>query len=241
MRFGRAVCGDLEGAERREWLLADGRGGYAMGTVAGTLTRRYHGLLVAALDPPVTRRLVVAKLELDAEYDGASFALATNRWVSGAVAPDGWTRLEAFAYDDGLPAWTYALGDALLEVTLAMPRGVDAVAVALRAVRARNAIALRGRLIVADRSPRRAAARSGRIRHRRVGRRGDDRASGLRPDAARLRRRRLAHRARERRVSRLLAFTRTRARARRRGRLPARAHARMEPRCGRRRGSGAQP
>ncbi|HZO95530.1 MAG TPA: amylo-alpha-1,6-glucosidase [Candidatus Baltobacteraceae bacterium] len=151
MRFGCALCGDFEAAERREWLLTNGRGGYAMGTVGGTLTRRYHGLLVAAIDPPVTRRLVVAKLELDAEYDGASFALSTNRWASGAVAPDGWTRLEAFAYDDGLPVWTYALGDALLEVALAMPHGVDAVALGLRVVRARAPIALRGRLIVADR------------------------------------------------------------------------------------------
>ncbi len=71
MRYGRALCGDLDAAERREWLLTNGRGGYAMGTVAGTLTRRYHGLLIAALDPPVTRRLVVARLELDASYDGA--------------------------------------------------------------------------------------------------------------------------------------------------------------------------
>ncbi len=53
--------------------------------------------------------------------------------------------------EDGLPAWTYALGDALLEVSLAMPHGADAIAVALRVVRARGAIALTGRLVVADR------------------------------------------------------------------------------------------
>jgi predicted glycogen debranching enzyme len=151
VRFGRGLCGDLGAAEAREWLVTNGRGGYAMGTLAGTLTRRYHGLLIAAADPPVTRRLVVARLDLDVEYDGRSYALATNRWRSGAIVPDGWRLAEAFALDDGLPAWTYALGDALLEVTLAMPLGADATAVLLRAVRAREPFGVRGRLIVADR------------------------------------------------------------------------------------------
>ena len=50
--FGREICGDLAAAERREWLVTNGLGGYASGTVAGLLTRRYHGLLVAALPPP---------------------------------------------------------------------------------------------------------------------------------------------------------------------------------------------
>ena len=52
IELGPQACGDLEGAAAREWLVADGLGGYAMGTVAGLRTRRYHGLLaVAALLP----------------------------------------------------------------------------------------------------------------------------------------------------------------------------------------------
>jgi predicted glycogen debranching enzyme len=145
------LCGDLAAAEAREWLLTNGRGGYAMGTVAGTLTRRYHGLLVAALDPPVTRRLIVARLDLDVEYDGRTYELSTNRWRSGAIAPQGWRLAEAFALEDGVPAWTYAFGDALLEVTLAMPLDADATAVSLRARRARTPLVIRGRLVVADR------------------------------------------------------------------------------------------
>ncbi|MEO8164981.1 MAG: glycogen debranching enzyme N-terminal domain-containing protein, partial [Betaproteobacteria bacterium] len=47
IRFGREICGDLAQAERREWWLANGRGAYAAGTIAGAITRRYHGLLVA--------------------------------------------------------------------------------------------------------------------------------------------------------------------------------------------------
>ncbi|HEY4439637.1 MAG TPA: amylo-alpha-1,6-glucosidase [Candidatus Elarobacter sp.] len=151
MRYGRSVCGDLASAEAREWLLTNGRGGYAMGTVAGTLTRRYHGLLIAATDPPVSRRLCVARLDLDVTYRGVSYALSTNRWTSGAIAPEGWRFAEAFTLADGLPTWTYALGDALLEMTLAMPLGADATAIVLRAARARGPLAIRGRLVVADR------------------------------------------------------------------------------------------
>jgi Glycogen debranching enzyme N terminal len=62
-----------------EWLVTNGRGSYAMGTVAGTLTRSYHGLLIAALDPPVARRLLVPSIQLEVQYRGASYALATNR------------------------------------------------------------------------------------------------------------------------------------------------------------------
>jgi len=150
-RFGRATCGDLEIASRREWLLTNGRGGYAMGTVAGMPARAYHGLLIAALAPPVERRMVLAACELDVTYDGVSYALATNAWASGAIAPNGYRLLESFVLADGLPAWTYACGDALLEVTLAMPDGADAIAIALRAVRARAPLAVRARLLFADR------------------------------------------------------------------------------------------
>jgi hypothetical protein len=68
---GRETCGRLDTAEAREWLCANGIGGFASGTLAGLLTRRYHGLLVAALKPPVGRTLLVAKLDETAEYGGA--------------------------------------------------------------------------------------------------------------------------------------------------------------------------
>src|SRR5574337_2149211 len=79
--FGREICGDLPAAERREWLVTNGLGGFASGTVAGLLTRRYHGLLVAALAPPLGRVLLVSKFEETAEYDGELYPLFTNRWA----------------------------------------------------------------------------------------------------------------------------------------------------------------
>lgn len=150
-RLGRPDCTDLGVAERREWLVTNGRGGYAMGTVAGTLTRSYHGLLIAALEPPVARRLLVPAIALEVQYRGTTYALATNRWASGGRVPEGWRYVSGFAVTDGVPVWTYALGDAELEVAIAMPYGLDRTAVALRAVRAAEQLRCVARVLVADR------------------------------------------------------------------------------------------
>src|SRR5207245_3266862 len=73
--FGRDVCGDLSQAESCEWLVTNGLGGYASGTVAGLLTRRYHGLLVAALKPPVGRTLLDRKsTRLNSSHGSISYA-----------------------------------------------------------------------------------------------------------------------------------------------------------------------
>src|SRR6516225_10948281 len=94
--FGREVCNELTVAEQREWLVTNGIGGFASGTVSGNLTRRYHGILIAALNPPVGRTQLVAKTEEIADYGGCSYALATNRWTSGAVEPRGYVQIQNF-------------------------------------------------------------------------------------------------------------------------------------------------
>jgi glycogen debranching enzyme len=83
--MGREVGGNLALAESREWLCTNGIGGFASGTVAGLLTRRYHGLLVAALQPPLGRRMLVAKLDEAVDYDGIGHLLATNCWADGTI------------------------------------------------------------------------------------------------------------------------------------------------------------
>ena len=59
----RATCVDFAASSRREWLETNGTGGFAMGTVSGANTRRYHGLLVASLNPPVDRYVLLAKVD----------------------------------------------------------------------------------------------------------------------------------------------------------------------------------
>jgi glycogen debranching enzyme len=83
--FGREICCDLAAAESREWLVTNGIGGYAFGTIPGHQTRCYHGLLVAALQPPLGRTLLLAKLDEAARYGARQFDLATNRWATSSA------------------------------------------------------------------------------------------------------------------------------------------------------------
>jgi hypothetical protein len=96
VRFRREICGDLVQAERREWCLANGLGAYAAGTLAGSLTRRYHGLLVAPCEPPLGRRLILAKADATLVDGDLEYPLFTNRWADGILAPAGHMHIEAF-------------------------------------------------------------------------------------------------------------------------------------------------
>ena len=115
IQFGPEICTNLAAAESREWLVTNGLGGFASGTVAGIQTRRYHGLLVAALRPPVGRVQLVSTFDEIAHYSGADFPLAAHRWASGALDPEGYQSLVGFRLEGTTPVWTYALSDALLE------------------------------------------------------------------------------------------------------------------------------
>src|SRR5881628_2800006 len=109
--FGREICGNLATAESREWLCTNGVGDFASGTAAGLLTRRYHGLLVAALKPPLGRTLLVAKLDEVADYDGSTYALSANRWAGGTLDPQGYRFIETFRLEGTMPVWTFACAD----------------------------------------------------------------------------------------------------------------------------------
>ncbi len=133
MRFGRQLCGDLGAASAREWLVSDGLGGFAMGTVGGLRTRRYHGLLVVATRPPGGRMLGLAAL--DPVLDGR-VRLAVHEWGSGSVDPDGNVHLAWFELEDGLPRWRWQVGDVIVERKLAPAHGRAAVEVVHRLVAA---------------------------------------------------------------------------------------------------------
>jgi predicted glycogen debranching enzyme len=134
--FGPEVCGSLETAAQREWLVTNGLGGYASGTVGGLLTRRYHGLLVAALDPPVGRTLLVAKFDESIRYDGRCYLLGANRWAGGSIAPDGFRLLERFRLAGTTPVWTFACADALVEKRVWMQEGANTTFVRYQLLRA---------------------------------------------------------------------------------------------------------
>lgn len=125
IEFGREICGNLNTAESREWLVTNGIGGYASGTVAGLLTRRYHGLLVAALQPPLGRTLLLAKLDETVIYDTRSYSLHANRWAGGIVSPQGYRYIESFSLEGTIPVWRFAFADALLEKRVWMQQGAN--------------------------------------------------------------------------------------------------------------------
>ena len=131
--FGRGVCGSLSEAARREWLVTDGLGGYASGTVAGLRTRRYHGLLMAATAPAgASRMLGLAALDVVVVIGDRRIRLATHEWEGGAIDPRGHEHLASFDLDDGVPRWRFDLGAVQLEVELAMAHGQPAVGVVHR-------------------------------------------------------------------------------------------------------------
>src|ERR1700690_1857470 len=140
--LGREICCDLAAAESREWLVTNGIGGYAFGTIAGDQTRCYHGLLVAALKPPLGRTLLLEKLEETARYNGEQFELATNRWADGTTSPEGYKNIERFHLEGTVPVWTFALADALLEKRVFMQAGANTTYVLYRLVRASGPVAL---------------------------------------------------------------------------------------------------
>ena len=140
--FGREICCDLPSAESREWLVTNGIGGYAFGTVSGHLTRCYHGLLVAAMHPPLGRTVLLSKLDETVLYGGQTFELATNRWASGAIIPEGFQNMERFHLEGNIPVWTFALGDAQLEKRVFMQPGANTTFVLYRLVRGSGPVEL---------------------------------------------------------------------------------------------------
>jgi len=123
--FDRDICCNVGSSATREWLVTNGIGGYASGTVSGILTRRYHGLLIAALKPPLQRTLMFSKLDAVATYGSGMYALAVNRWRYGYVEPDGYRWLEQFYLEGTTPVWTYPLGNARLERRVWMQPGAN--------------------------------------------------------------------------------------------------------------------
>src|SRR5258705_4213843 len=140
--FAPEICNDLVAAEQREWLVTNGIGGFASGTVAGSATRRYHGLLVAALNPPAGRTVLVGGLDELATIDGKTHPLATHRWASGAIAPEGYLSILKFQLNGKIPVWTYQLGNVLIEKRIWMQYGENTTFVQYTLVDARTVVAL---------------------------------------------------------------------------------------------------
>src|SRR5438105_7778518 len=114
-------------AATREWLVTNGLGGYASGTVSGVVTRRYHGLLIAALPAPHGRVVMLSHL-----WDRLRLPDRTVAVLSGEELDRD--HLADFHLDTGLPVWRYELGGFAIEREIRMPHRQNTVHVTYRLV-----------------------------------------------------------------------------------------------------------
>lgn len=110
----RDSCSNVQFGLDREWLVTNGLGGYAAGSIEGATTRSYHGLLVAALRPPVERSVLVTKIDETVTFpDGLTLKLGVNEYQDGTIDPQGYKYLVRFAFEGDIPCFTYELGGML--------------------------------------------------------------------------------------------------------------------------------
>ncbi|MCB0322287.1 MAG: glycogen debranching enzyme N-terminal domain-containing protein [Bdellovibrionales bacterium] len=142
-RVGREGFTDFKSAIRREWLVTNGLGGFAYGTLGGTNTRRYHGLLIAALDPPGGRTLLVPGVGEQVDYGSQVVDLTTHEYQDGTVHPHGYRYIDSFHLDAHRPVWHFTIQDALLEKTVWMVQGENTTMLRYRVLRASRRLYLR--------------------------------------------------------------------------------------------------
>jgi predicted glycogen debranching enzyme len=127
IQFDENVTHDFEEAIKKEWLETNGLGGWASSTITGAHTRRYHGLLVAATQPPVGRMVLLSKLDETIALDGARFELGCNRYPN-AIHPQGFQYLKSFE-KNFFPMFEYEAGGIRLRKTIAALHGENTTVV----------------------------------------------------------------------------------------------------------------
>ena len=152
--LGPGICADDEQSRTHEWLLTNGRGGYACGSIAGVLDRRYHAVLAAAVNPPDTRTVVMAKfderlVEFDDEED---VTLTTDSWGEDGLTGFGHRHLIRFRMLDGVIDATWLIGRTRITRRMVMPHGHDAIIAEYRVEATDRPVKLAVKMIGGNRS-----------------------------------------------------------------------------------------
>ncbi|PKK91287.1 MAG: glycogen debranching protein [Candidatus Wallbacteria bacterium HGW-Wallbacteria-1] len=137
---GRRILGNLDEALTREWIIANGLGGYSSTTVVGANTRRFHGLLIASQEPPVKRWVVLNRLEEEIIINGKVTPLSTNVYLD-AVYPRGNNTLESFEYENH-PVFTHLVGPVRIVKQVILGYGSEVLAVRYRVSNCRGKVRL---------------------------------------------------------------------------------------------------
>lgn len=129
MRFGKSEWSSFDRGIEREWLLTNGIGGFSSSTVIGANSRRYHGLLIASLEPPIERHLILSQLHETVVINGREISLSS--FSTGNYINAGYLLQTSFELDP-LPVFTYGFGDTLLEKTVSLVYGENTAVIRYR-------------------------------------------------------------------------------------------------------------
>jgi len=112
LSVGPDICRDVQAGLDHEWSVTNGLGGYAAGSLVGATTRSYHGLLVAALRPPVERDVLITKIDETIELPGKGILkLGVNEYRDGTIDPQGYSYLDTFSLEADVPCFRYRLDE----------------------------------------------------------------------------------------------------------------------------------
>lgn len=126
MKITKEELSNFEDASRHEWIITNGIGGYASSTVIGLNTRKYHGLLVAAIGESGDRCLVLSKINESIDLNGKNYTISTNQCNN--FIEQGYTRQESFERDF-LPEFEYKVDDVVVNKTIAMKYGENKIGI----------------------------------------------------------------------------------------------------------------
>lgn len=118
----------------KEWVITNGIGGFAASTDLGINTRRYHGLLIAATNPPGLRKLILSKVDESIELNGKKYDLFSN--ASQGVITEGYKYIQKFEKTI-IPIYTYKVKNVIIEKSICMLHGKNTVAIVYRVINQR--------------------------------------------------------------------------------------------------------
>ncbi len=119
---------NFETLSNKEYLLTNGIGGYCSASVSGANTRRYHGLLVAAFNPPTERLVLVSKLEETLVINRESFELSSNQYPD-KIHPQGYSFIQNFVAETDKATWLYTVNGCQIQKTISVVQGQNTVVV----------------------------------------------------------------------------------------------------------------
>jgi predicted glycogen debranching enzyme len=151
LTVGREITGVLDRAIATEWLVTNGIGGFASGTVSGISTRRYHGLLIAALRPPLGRTMMLARIDEELIVEDRSFYLGANEFHDGTINPHGFIHLREVRIDNAIPTFVYDVPGATIQKTIWLDDGQNTTNVLYELAPGSRPVTLRASLFLAFR------------------------------------------------------------------------------------------